>query len=286
MSLFSHKTMKALKPLLILYVVLGFASCKKEADMTLTQKTVLENADIRQIEVGDAWKVDVVADSNTFVELEYSAYLEPYLKAKMEGTKLELGFMGSTYPVINSIYRATVHTNKIEKIELEDAAQLKFVGHFSATSDILFVDLEDASVCSGLDYSGHVCEISVEDASQFLDFQLSGYNCEVEVNDASSCKGNFDMSFHLVANLSGASQFITFGGAAPYGMIKLQDASLLNMVQTQVREMHVDLSGASEATVQVSDAMEGILKEASTLYYKGHPQIDIDCSDDSQLIPF
>ena len=279
--------MKALKTILILCATICcFVSCKKEVDMTLMQKNVLQNADIRQIEVSDAWDVTVVADSNTYVELEYSAYLETYLKATMEGSKLEIGFTGSVYPAINSVYRATIHTNRIEKIELEDAVQMKFVGHFSATNDTLYVDLEDASVCSGLDYSGHVCEISVEDASQFLDFQLSGYDCKVEISDASACKGNFDMSFHLIVNLSGASQLITFGGAAPYGMIKLQDASLLNMVQTQVREMHVDLLGASEATVQVSEAMEGILKEASTLYYKGNPQIDIDCSDDSRLIPF
>ena len=62
--------MKALKPLLLLCVALCFATaCKKDVDMTLVQKTVLENADIRQIRVSDAWEVSVVADSNTFVEL-------------------------------------------------------------------------------------------------------------------------------------------------------------------------------------------------------------------------
>ena len=69
-------------------------------------------------------------------------------------------------------------------------------------------------------------------------------------------------------------------------MIKLQNASLLNMVQTQISEIQVDMSGTSEATVQVSDAIEGSLKGASTLYYKGHPQIDVECSEDSKLIPF
>ena len=279
--------MKEYKPLLFLCVALCFAtSCKKEVDMTLVQKTVLENVDIRGIEVGDAWQVNVVADSNTYVELEFSAYLEPYLKAKMVGNQLEIGFAGNVRPVINSEFRATVHTNKIEKIEAEEASQLSFTGQFSATSDSLTVRLGDASVCSGLDYSGHECKVVIEDASQFFGFHLTSTNAEVKVSDASTCKGTFDASFHLVANLSGASRLITFGGAAPYGMIKLQDGSLLNMVQTEVGEMHVDLSGASEATVNVNDHMEGTLTEASTLYYKGHPQINVDCSDDSQLIPF
>lgn len=279
--------MKTIKTILVLCVALCFASsCKKEVDMTLMQKTVLENADIRAIEVGDAWQVTVVADSSTFVELTYSAYLEPYLKAKMVGTELEIGFTGNVRPVINSTFRATVHTDKIESIEAEDAAELAFSGHFFATSDSLTVHLEDASVCSGLDYSGHECKVVIEDASQFLGFNLTSTNGEVRVSDASTCKGNFDMQFHLVANLSGASRLITFGGAAPYGMINLQDASLVNMVQTEVGEMHVDLSSASEATVNVSDHMEGTLTEASTLYYRGHPQINVDCSEDSQLIPF
>lgn len=278
--------MKTIKTILILCVALCLASsCKKEVDMTLTQKTVLENADIRQIEVSDAWEVSVIADSNTYVELEYSAYLEPGLNVRMEGSKLEIGFTGNVHPVINSVFKATVHTNKVEKIEADEAAQLSFVGHFSATSDTLYVELDDASVCSGLDYSGHVCKISIEDASHFLGFNLSGYNCEVKASNASSCKGIFDMSFHLVANLDGASRFITFGGEAPNGMIRLQGGSLLNMAQTQVREMHVDLSGASEATVWVSDAMEGTLKDASTLYYKGNPQKQIECDESSEIIP-
>lgn len=277
--------MKVLKTILILCVAFSFASCNKNVDMTLVQKTMLENADIRQIKAYDAWEVTVVADSNTYVELEYSAYLENKVNVKMNGTKLELGFTGSTYPVINSVYRAVVHTNTIERIEAEDAAEMSFVGHFSSLSDSLFVELKDASVCSGLDYSGHIIAISIEDNSDFLDFQLSGFNCEVKASDASTCKGVFDISFYLVATLSDASQLITFGGSAPFSMVKIQDASTLNVVQTEIREMHVDLLGASEATVNVSERIEGSVKEASTLYYKGHPQISVDCSEDSQLIP-
>ncbi|MCR5039961.1 MAG: DUF2807 domain-containing protein [Bacteroidales bacterium] len=276
--------MKAIKTLLILCIAFSFASCKKDVDMTLVQKTVLENADIRQIKAFDAWEVTIVADSNTYVELEYSAYLENKVNVKMQGTQLEIGFTGSTYPVFNSVFRAVVHTNTIESIEAEDAAELYFVGHFSATSDTLYVDLEDASVCSGLDYSGHIIAISIADDSDFLDFHLSGYNCETKVLDASTCKGVYDMSFHLVATLSDASQFITFGGSAPYGMITLRGASVLNAVQTEFREMHVDLSDASEATVDVSERIEGSVKAASTLYYKGHPQMEVECSEDSHVI--
>lgn len=279
--------MKALNPFLFLCVALCFASsCKKEVDMTLIQKNVLPNADIRQIEVSNAWQVTVVADSNTFVELEYSAYLEPGLKVRMEGTKLEIGFTGKVYPVIGSIYKAKVHTAHFNRVEAKDATILSFEGAFYSDDDSLNIVLSDASLCNGLNISGKYNKVSLNDASKFLGFHLDGTNNLVYVKDASICKGSFETRFHFLALLEEASQLVTFDGTAPYGQITLRDGSLVNMAQTEIRELYVSLSGASEATVNVSEIMTGSLTDASTLYYSGSPAIDIDCSDDSQLIPF
>ena len=279
--------MKTIKTILILCAALCFATaCKKEVDMTLIQKTVLENADIRQIEVGDAWQVTVVADSSTFVELEYSAYLEPYLKTKMEGTQLEIGFTGKVYPVMGSVYKAKVHTAHFNRVEAKDATILNFEGSFYSDDDSLNIVLNDASLCNGLDISGKYNKVSLNDASKFVGFHLDGTNNLVYVKDASVCKGSFETRFHFFALLEDASQLVTFEGATPYGQITLRDGSLVNMAQTEIRELNVNLSGASEATVNVTETMTGSLTEASTLYYKGIPTIDVNCSEDSQLIPF
>lgn len=279
--------MKTIKTILILCAALCFATaCKKEVDMTLIQKTVLENADIRQIEVGDAWQVTVVADSSTFVELEYSAYLEPYLKTKMEGTQLEIGFTGKVYPVMGSVYKAKVHTAHFNRVEAKDATILNFEGSFYSDDDSLNIVLNDASLCNGLDISGKYNKVSLNDASKFVGFHLDGTNNLVYVKDASVCKGSFETRFHFFALLEDASQLVTFEGATPYGQITLRDGSLVNMAQTEIRELNVNLSGASEATVNVSETMTGSLTDASTLYYKGIPTIDVNCSEDSQLIPF
>lgn len=279
--------MKTIKTILILCAALCFATaCKKEVDMTLIQKTVLENADIRQIEVGDAWQVTVVADSSTCVELEYSAYLEPYLKTKMEGTQLEIGFTGKVYPVMGSVYKAKVHTAHFNRVEAKDATILNFEGSFYSDDDSLNIVLNDASLCNGLDISGKYNKVSLNDASKFVGFHLDGTNNLVYVKDASVCKGSFETRFHFFALLEDASQLVTFEGATPYGQITLRDGSLVNMAQTEIRELNVNLSGASEATVNVTETMTGSLTDASTLYYKGIPTIDVNCSEDSQLIPF
>ena len=277
--------MKTIKSILILCVALCFAtSCKKAVDMTLVQKTVFENADIRQVEIEDAWKVTIVADSNTYVELEYSAYLENNMKVTTEGTVLKIGFTGSTYPVINSVFRATVHTPMIEKVSANDAAQVQCTGTFAGQD--IEISLSDASQCNGLIFMGEICKIDMESASLLAGFQFVGNSCSVVLEDASHCNSEITVSETAEIHLTDASRFINKGGTTDQVTIRLDDGSLLNMAETEVKTMDVELYGASEATVHVTDYLSGTLKEASTLYYKGHPQKNVDCSLDSQLIPF
>ena len=279
--------MKTIKPILLLCAALCFATaCKKEVDMTLMQKTLFENTDIQQIEVSDAWQVTVIADSNTYVELEYSAYLEEHLSVNMNSNQLKINFKDAIHPAIGSVYKAIVHTTHFNKLEVDEASVLNFEGSFSSDNDTLNIILKGASQCSGLNNGGKYNNVSVEDASKFVGFQLDGTNNLVYVKNASICKGNFETRFHFLAVLSNASQLVTYDGSAPYGQLTLQDDCLANMVQTEIRELNINLSGASEATVNVTDQMTGSLTETSTLYYKGFPQINVECSEDSQLIPF
>lgn len=277
--------MKTIKPFLILCVALCFAtSCKKDVDMTLLQKTALENVDIREIEVSDAWKVKVVADSNSYVVLEYSSYLENNLKAKMEGTKLEIGFAGSVYPAINSVYRAIVHTPQIEKLDADEASKIQFIGEF--TGHQLEIELSDASQCNGPVFTGQSCKLKMEDASLLTGLHFVGSSCIAELEHASQFNGQIEAADQLEITLEDASRFVNKGGQTARANIKAHDASRLNMVETLVNEMYVDLTGGSEATVWVDLILEGKARDASTLYYKGYPQMNVDFSDDSQLIPF
>lgn len=276
--------MKRLKTILILCITLCvITSCKKEVDMTLMQQTLLENTDIRQIKVGDGWEVNVIADSSTFVELEYSAYLEESLKMQMAGTCLEIGFAESTYPETNSVFRATVHLSQLEKIDAQEAANILVSGTFSGPQ--LTVELNEASICKSLAFTGNQCEIKVDNASKLLDFHFEGASCRTTFNNASQFNGQIHASDFLDIEANDASLFVNKGGTTAKAQLKLSGNSLLNIVETQVEEMEVALSENSEATVWVTSLLKGSLKETSTLYYKGDAQIDLDCSEDSRYIP-
>ena len=280
--------MKAIKPILLLCVALCFAtSCKKEVDMTLVKKTVFENADISQIYVFDAWEVTIVSDDHSYVELEYSAYLEPGLQVKMEESRLEIGFTNYVNPIIGSVFKAIVHTSEKEALAIraEDASVITMEGPFELESSI-DIELIDASVCNGFEVSTELCSVLATNASQLLGLDYHGKNCVVSVTKNSSCKGRFDVEQSFNASAYISSQIIVFGGSMPAASIEVKNAGTINMVQAEVNDMSVNLDGASEATVNVTETLRGFLLSGSTLYYKGHPVIEVDCSENSQLIPF
>ena len=276
--------MRTLKPILFLCAVLCFASsCKKEVDMTLKQKTVFENADIREIEVSDGWQVTVVADSCTYVELAYSAYLEPYVKAKMNDTHFELGFMLKTFSAINSEFRATVHLRQLEKIDAKVASKVTFTGSYNG--ERLYVNLSGASTCNALTYTGDKCEIVMDAASKLLNFQFDGATCIATLANSSQFNGRIHATELLDLDLNDNSRFINRGGETARADIKLHDGSMLNMVETQVNKLYAELSEASEATVWVTEYLKATLNDASTLYYKGNPLKDLACHDNSEVNP-
>lgn len=281
--------MKTIKTILIFCTALCFIiSCKKEPDMTLRQKTVYENNDISLFHIDDAWDVSFVYDSlNSYVELEYSAYLEEYVSVWDTNGWLNIGFRGSVYKQPGSVFKAKVHTSEKEHLymKVEDASVITMEGVFRL-EDSLDIELHDGSVCNGFAVTSQWSSISLTHDSQIYGVDYHGTNCAVYAQKGSSCKGYFHVEESFTADVGISSQLIVFGGNIPSASIEVKNESTINMVQAEVQNMSVYLEGASEATVNVSERIEGSVKEASTLYYKGHPQIDVECSEDSHLISF
>ena len=274
--------MKTIKTILVLCVALCLATaCKKEVDTTLVQKTVLENADIREIEANNGWQVTVVADSCTYVELAYSAYLESYLSVKMEDTRLILNFP-KWENTSSIVFQATVHLRQLEAVEANGTSTVTFTGSYEG--ERLYVNLNEASVCNGLTFTGDKCEIEMSMSSKLLDFQFDGATCIASLQRSSHFNGRIHAAEQLTVALSD-SRFINRGGETARADVELHDGSLLNMVETQVDRLYATLSEASEATVWVVEYLKATLNDASTLYYKGEPLKNLACHDNSEVWP-
>lgn len=280
--------MKTIKTILILCMALCFAtSCKKEVDMTLVQKTVYEHTDISMFHVDDAWEVTFVYDSlNSFVELEYSAYMEEHVSVMDTNNWLAIGFRDRFHKETGSVFKATVYTSVDESLIImaENTSIITMEGHFDL--EHINLELRDASVCDGFAVSAESCSLHLGDGSQMLGAHYSGTDCSVFVSKESSCKGFFDVAHTFNASVYHQSQLVVFGGTMNSASIEAKNAFTINMAQAEVENMYVHLSEISEATVNVANTITGFLLSGSTLYYKGHPQLEVDCDESSSMIPF
>ena len=255
--------------------------------MTLVQKTVFENTNIHRVNVDDGWEVTFVFDSlKSFVELEYSAYLEDYVSVREANEWLIIGFNNKVHPLSGSVFRATVHISQKEAlyIRADNASFVTMEGLFEVED--MNIELHNVSICNGFEVTSQSCSIELTYDSHIYGVNFNGTSCTINAHKGSSCKGYFNVEQSFTTGVGISSQLIVFGGSMPTASIEVKNEGTINMVQAEVKNISVYLEGASEATINVTETLSGFLISGSTLYYKGNPQIDIDCSDDSQIIPF
>ena len=248
--------------------------------MNLMQKTLYEGVAIDEITAKDAWDVKIIQDENAFVELEYSAFLEDYLKIQLEGSSFFIGFTHHQYFPSNTVMNVTIHTPSVHKLSFSDAV-------FAALDNLrletdLSLELEDAASCRGGNFKGDAI-IKLSDASTCAELYIEGRDCTVELDDASVFKGGLNVNGTLTIKLEDASRLTEYWGEINYVEAFVSDASYLNMSTSWINRMYIEVDDASEATVNVVESLEGFVHEASKLYYLGDPILNIDCDTSSTL---
>lgn len=275
--------MRKIKIFGLLIGVLMLTSCHEELDMTVLNKTLYENATITEIEAEDAWNVTVIQDNQRKgVELEYSAFLEEYIKVVNEGSKLSIGFSQRLNLPSNTVQNVTVYVQTLSSIVLKEAATMNLQGVFSSAT--IRVDLTEASTLRGGYFNGNL-DLEMDDASTVVDFIAAGEVLKLELDDASVFKGALYALNRLEMDVENASRATTYSGSALAAEVSVEDASFLNMLQTPVRTMNLVVKSVSEASVNVSDRIEGVVQDVSVVYYQGLPVIALDCDDTSSITP-
>ena len=262
--------------------LLLFTSCReKDLDMTVRQKTLYEGVEFNEITVTDAWSVEVIQDAeHSYVELEYSAFLEDYMKVQLNGNSLFIGFTRHLYFPSNTVMNATIHTPSVSKLSFSDAVSAA-LDNLNLETD-LTLELEDAASCRGGHFYGNT-DIKLSDASTCVELYVEGPNCTVELNDASVFKGCLNISGDLTMTVDDASRLTDYWGEINHAEVEVSDASYLNMATSWINRMYIEVSDASEATVNVVESLEGKVHDASKLYYSGNPTLNVDCDETSIL---
>ena len=279
---------RILKTTVFAFCIILLASCKKDLDMTVLQKTVLENTDFTCIKADRAWQIEIVQDAKCFVELEYSAYLEPHLKCAATDSVLEIGFSASGNLASGSVNKAKVHLVDFELLELDGACNVNVEGCFEKPFS---ASLNGSSSCIGGVFlaSGNV---TLNGASSMKDYNGEG-SFIIALEDDSHFLGNLsfpddEAQFSVRAN--GHSTFVNQAeSSVETAEIHVLDNSLINMAQTEIKDSaSLEIGGNSEATIKVKNGagLTGKVIENSTLYHYGYAEFasEFVCDTTSSVV--
>ncbi len=129
----------------------------------------------------------------------------------------------------------------------------------------LYITVKDLT---SLDVSGAV-ELTTEG-------KLELKNLEFEGSGASEIKMNFTAE-RVDGNFSGASE-IEFEGSAGFCRLDMSGASELDAEAFVVKEFDLQLSGAGDADINVTEKLKANVSGAANVSYIGDPQVDSEIS--------
>jgi hypothetical protein len=213
-----------------------------------------------RLEVGNAFKVEVVHAASFSVSITMDDNLFEYLDVSRSGETLEIK-LASGYGFISYTAMAEITMPELRRFDLSGATD----GMVSGFSSAQGLDIQ-TSGASSLDM--------LDMAAGDVDFELSG---------ASHLNGDITSGGDVRFNISGASSAVLSGSADDLDA-DLSGASSLELDNFPVGNVDIKLSGASNGTVNMDGTLNADLSGASHLRYIGEPVMgDIDISGASGI---
>ena len=205
-------------------------------------------ADFTDVEVGYAFEVDVTRSDTYGVTITLNENLFDYLDVTLSGTTLRIR-MKSGYTYTRTTRRASIALPDLRSLELSGASRGDVSG-FSSEDDMDF---------------------SVSGASSLTLVDLKADDVTFEVSGASRTNGGIEMADGRF-EVSGAST-VELEGRASDVRLEVSGASTARLERFPMGNADVRVSGASNATVEVSDRLDIDVSGASRLIYNGGAEL-------------
>ena len=204
--------------------------------------------DFTRLEVDYAFSVEITQADSYMIKISLDDNLFEYLDIGKSGDTLRITMQpGNIYSKTQQ--RAVITLPDLERLELAGASKA-YVDGFT---------------------SSHNLEIKISGASQVDISDVISGNAYLEISGASKIDGTFTMK-DVVFDVSGASS-VTLEGSAEDMSLDASEASTINLSDLTLINAWINLSGASQATVNASGQLSGDLSGASLLEYLGNPTI-------------
>ena len=250
----TRKTVKYIALIIIMSVLTLASGCGYGFGPTVTGSGKpaawdFDYRDFTKIEAGYAFDIDVVKADSYLIRITIDDNLYEYLDISKQGDTLYLR-LKPNYNYINVNQKATINLPDLEKLGLSGASKADIGSGFS---------------------SSHAVDFELSGASKVDIGDMKAGNTNFGLSGASKASGSVEMADGRF-DLSGASS-LELEGTANDVSVRASGASSARLAGLSVVDVEVNLSEASNATINASGRLDGDLSGASRLTYMGNPAL-------------
>jgi hypothetical protein len=212
------------------------------------------------IEVGHAFNVNITRSDNYSISITINEKLADRLSVSKSGNTLKIGFKE---PILNfhSRPQAVITLPDLRSLDLSGATTVAVKG-FKSSNDL------------ALEVSG----------ASNLDIDMEAGTFKADVSGASRVNGYLKAASSNI-KVSGASRIILTGSGGDT-TINVSGASQASLENYSVANADIELSGAGQASMNISGRLDADLSGASHLDYSGKPTLGrVETSGGASLKP-
>ncbi len=252
------KAIVALTLAAVLMVPVIFMGCENDGPIRIgvNEEVITEEKEFSgftSVDAGSAFEVEITRSDSFSVVISAEESLFDYVEVTKTGSELKIYLnprhIFTDFTIGAKTLKAKITMPAIGELRLSGASKGIITG-FKSSSDF---------------------DTNVSGASQLEIVDCQVGNADIEVSGASGISGNLTAA-DIDLEVSGASS-AELSGAADDIFLDVSGASKADMTDFQVRNADIELSGASEATMNVKGKLDIELSGASRLYFYGNPSI-------------
>ncbi len=208
-------------------------------------------SDFTRVDLGGSFEVEIAQANSYSITVTTERDLLDYITVSKEGETLRV-YINPRHPftdfaAIAKSFKAKITMPALNELRLSGTTKVTVTG-FKSANDFK------------LDESG---------ASSLSIDKIEAGEIEFKISGASKLSGNIkakDAKFEV----SGASNVALVGSAETIAL-NTSGASKANLTDFPTNTASINLSGASEATIDVKEKLDVVLSDASRLYFQGDP---------------
>lgn len=233
---------------------------------------------ITHLKVSNVITVELSQGENTGIDFQFDSRLEPYLVCELKNGKLTIGFNNLPKELQSSSKwstkaTATITVSRLDGLDVSGVCTVN--GRTAFTSTNTHFNFAGVSNLKNMKLKTQTAKLDISGVCGLQNLEISAEeNLTVNVSGTSKV----DMTAHtdrFRSTVSGVAK-LTVSGKADYSNTTVSGSSNCNMVNFEVDNVTISVSGASAARCWAIERLVTTASGVGSISYKGDPEVKFE----------